>query len=202
MSKRNFLNASLAVPVIAILSACAQMPGPSASAGERFAQDRASILAMTGTYHVEFDMRETVSFARDYKILPPKRSGGTEVVFVAEDTGATIRLQHILVGRDKDEKLYTIKHWRQDWTYQPATVLEYRGFGEWTPSRPGKAQAQGAWSQTVWQVDDSPRYGGLGRWRYDGNVARWEAFDSTHPLPRRDATRKPAVPFDRFVGMN
>ena len=193
--------ASIALAAV-IVAGCAQMPQTADMSGDHFARDRASILAMTGTYHVTFDMRETVSFASDYTLLPPEKSGGTEVVFVAEDTGNTIQLQHILVGTQKDGKVFLVKHWRQDWTYQPATVLEYQGFGAWTPAHPTKAQMQGAWSQTVWQVDDSPRYGGLGRWRYDGGVARWEGFDTARPLPRRDATRKPAVPFDRYVGMN
>lgn len=188
----------------ASLSACAQAPKTTEAHAEmnRFAQDRAAILAMVGTYKVTFDMHETVSFTPDYTILPPKTSGGTEVVFVAEDTGRTIRLQHVLVGKDKDGKEFHVKHWRQDWSYEPTSLLEYRGFGVWKSTMLKRSESAGSWSQTVWQVDDSPRYGGLGHWRYDGNVARWEAFDSARPLPRRDATRKPSVPFDRYVGMN
>jgi hypothetical protein len=200
---RFFKHLLVTVVVGAMATACAQVHKVDATAtSNHFAQDRASILAMAGTYKVTFDMRETVSFSPDYALLPPKSSGGTEVVLVIEDTGKTIKLQHILVGKDKEGKEFHVKHWRQDWTYEPAQVLEYRGTGAWSLSAVSKGERAGAWSQTVWQVDDSPRYGGVGHWRYDGNVARWEAYDTLRPLPRRDATRKPKVPFDRYAGMN
>jgi hypothetical protein len=63
-----------------------------------------------------------------------------------------------------------------------------------------EADRQGAWSQTVWQTDDSPRYGAVGRWRYDDGVARWTSAETRRPLARRDATRSP--PYDHYIGTN
>jgi hypothetical protein len=163
-------------------------------------QDRQSILAMAGDYRVRFDMRETVPFVADYTPLDPKRSGGHEVVRVIEDRGDYISLQHLLVVEDEDEKPVIVKHWRQDWKWQPATVVVYESSGRWT-LQPVKADDRdGAWSQTVWQTDDSPRYGGVGRWTYDHGVAKWQSGPTLRPLARRDAVRHPAYTW--YVGVN
>jgi hypothetical protein len=164
-----------------------------------FEQDRRSILAMAGDYHVTFDMRETVALTPGYKPLPAKSLGGEEVVRVIEDTGRTIRLQHLLVA-DLKGKPYVTKHWRQDWTYEPKQVLTYIGPSKWA-LKPVKAEdAKGAWSQTVYQTDDSPRYGGVGRWAYDNGATRWTSDLSSRPLARRDATRHP--PYNHYDGVN
>jgi hypothetical protein len=42
---------------------------------------------------------------------------------VIEDTGRRIVLQHMLVITDDNDKTFVIKHWRQDWEYEPARVL-------------------------------------------------------------------------------
>src|SRR4051812_22543212 len=84
---------------------------PPALAGPAPEKDRASILAMAGDYKVRFDMRETTAFAPGYKPLEPKLSGGYESVWVVEDQGDVIRLQHLLVVED-DGKPVVVKHWR------------------------------------------------------------------------------------------
>jgi hypothetical protein len=56
------------------------------------------------------------------------------------------------------------------------------------------------WSQTVWQTDDSPRYGGWGEWTDDGGVRRWRSSWTWRPLARRDAVRHPR--YDRYLGIN
>jgi hypothetical protein len=172
---------------------------PASAQTSAFEQDRRAILAMAGTYRVGFEFRETVALTPGYTPLPLKTSGGEEVIRVIEDTGRTIKLQHILVAQI-DGKPYITKHWRQDWTYEPAQVLTYIGGSRWT-LRPVKAEdRKGAWSQTVWQTDDSPRYGGVGRWAHDLGYSRWTSDISARPLARRDAVRKP--PYDRYVGTN
>ncbi len=185
------------------LAAAAPAPaGPSSVAalyGDK-ARDRASILAMAGTFKVTFDMRETVPFVAGYEPLKPKLSGGHEVVRVVIDTPDRIGLQHLLVVEMEDKKPMVIKHWRQDWEWQPKTVLTYSGPGQWSLVPVAAADAKGAWSQTVYQTDDSPRYGGIGRWRYDGGVARWQSDETSRPLARRDAVRKP--PYDHYIGTN
>ncbi|WGM37598.1 DUF6607 family protein [Caulobacter sp. NIBR1757] len=202
------LTAVLALSVAApSLAAPKPAPAPvSAEARARFEQDRASILAMAGDYRVTFDFRETVAFVPGYQPIDPKRSGGFESVRVIEDTGTRIVLQHLLVvtmpeSEDSDkDKTVVIKHWRQDWIYEPTSVLTYDGSGRWVLADVAADKRQGAWSQTVWQTDDSPRYGGVGRWAYDDGVSRWMSEPTRRPLARRDAVRKPV--YGWYVGTN
>jgi hypothetical protein len=176
------------------------LPAAAADARRAPARDRASILAMAGDYRVRFDMRETTPFVADYKPLEPKLSGGYESVRVIEDRDGFISLQHLLVAEGPDKKAMVIKHWRQDWTYEPSEVLVYESSGRWTLKAVAAAARKGAWSQTVWQTDDSPRYGGVGRWAYDHGVARWTSDATLRPLARRDAVRHPAYTW--YVGQN
>lgn len=166
------------------------------------ARDRAAILAMAGTYKVTFDMRETVSFVPGYTILPAKLSGGHEVVRVVVDTPDLIALQHLLVVEMEKGKPMVVKHWRQDWAWQPKSLLVYSGPGRWTVQPVAADAAKGAWSQTVYQTDDSPRYGSIGRWRYDDGVTRWTSAETSRPLARRDATHEPPLPYDHYIGTN
>ncbi len=96
-----------------------------------FEADRQAILAMTGNFHVTFDLHETTSWRKDYTPIPAKVMGGDESVRVIEDTGRHIVLQHLLVVKGEDNKSHVVKHWRQDWTYEPASVLTYAGEGQW-----------------------------------------------------------------------
>lgn len=186
-----------AVPAYAAVLAPLHAPAQAEAAA--FERDRQAILAQVGDYRVRFDMRETVSFRPGYDPLEPKTSGGFENVRVIEDTGRHIVLQHTLVMEHQGQTL-VIKHWRQDWTYEPATVLTYAGPNRWVLSEvPADARA-GAWSQTVWQTDDSPRYGGVGRWSHEQGLVQWTSDPTARPLARRDATRDPI--YDRYVGTN
>jgi hypothetical protein len=192
--------------LIAILLALAPAGGaltqpapPPAEEPGSFEEDRRLILAMAGNYRVRFDMRETTSWRSDYTPIAPSTSGGFEIVRVIADTGRFISLQHILVMGTAEQPV-VIKHWRQDWTYEPETVLAYAGPNQWTLQRLPDSERRGAWSQTVWQVDDSPRYGGVGRWITTGGVRRWQSGWTWRPLARRDAIRSPR--YDRYLSIN
>jgi len=195
---------ALCLTLTLALSACATQPGATSAAkpaaGDTMARDREAILAMAGTFDVTFDFRETVPFVADYKPIPPKISKGHEVVKVVEDTGRIIRLQHLLVVQEKDKPPIVVKHWRQDWEYEPSQILVYTGPGHWAPQAVPVADRKGAWSQIVFQTDDSPRYGAVGRWTFDNEVAEWTSQETLRPLARRDATRHP--PYDRYVAVN
>lgn len=52
----------------------------------------------------------------------------------------------------------------------------------------------------MWQTDDSPRYGGIGRWQYQHGVSSWQSDPTLRPLARRDAVRHPV--YDRYLGTN
>jgi hypothetical protein len=178
------------------LSACASVaPAPSAQlaaaerSAEAFQRDRAAILAMAGEFDVTFDFRETVALAEGYEFAEPKRTGAWEVVRVIEDEGDFIALQHLLLVGDEDAPM-VIKHWRQDWEYEPDRMMAYRGHDEWAMLDLAETETAGAWSQSVYQVDDSPRYAGLARWTHDAAISTWTPEASWRPLPRRDDTTR------------
>ena len=176
------------------LPSVAQQPPAST-----FERDRQAILSQAGQFRVHFDMRETVSFDADYDPLEEKLSGGSEIVRVVYDQGDRISLQHILVMAHGD-KTVVVKHWRQDWAFQPKAVLTYAGPNQWRMQDIPAEERIGAWSQTVWQTDDSPRYGGYGRWTYDNGLTQWVSNPTWRPLARRDAVRNPV--YDRYLGTN
>lgn len=198
---RSALLAAL-LPVAMLSPAIAHGPvaeKPADAETAKFETDRAAILAMAGNYKVRFDMRETTPWLASYKPIDAKTSGGHEIVRVIEDTGRTIRLQHILIGSHEGKPII-IKHWRQDWTYEPETVLVYSGPGKWVLEDVPERMRKGRWSQTVWQTDDSPRYGGWGEWSTEGGVPRWRSSWTLRPLARRDAIRHPV--YDRYLAIN
>ena len=158
---------------------------PCAPNDSAFDCDRKSILAMAGEFRVRFAFDETAALAPGYAPHDAQRSGGTELVEVIADSGETISLQHILVlGKDHA----VVKHWRQDWQYQPKRVLRFRGNGRFESET--VADASGAWSQTVYEVDDAPRYAGIGRWNHTNGVDAWESDRTLRPLPRREYTKR------------
>lgn len=191
------LTSASALPVQA-QTAAASTPVAAADRAA-FERDRQSILAQAGQYRVRFDMRENAVFRPGYEALEEKLSGGNEIVRVVYDEGDRISLQHILV-MEHGGQTHVIKHWRQDWVWQPSTVLTYAGPNEWRLTPVAEGERAGAWSQTVWQTDDSPRYGGVGRWSYDNGLAEWTSNPTWRPLARRDAVRDPV--YDRYLGSN
>ena len=184
--------AAAALPVRAIAQ-------PALSPADKKEADRQAILRMAGDFHVRFDMRETASFVDDYVPLEPKISGGNEIVRVVSDTDELIQLQHILVVEHEGQNI-VVKHWRQDWAYEPESVLAYERANTWRLHDVSPERRQGAWAQTVWQTDDSPRYGGVGVWRHDAGISAWTSEPTLRPLARRDAIRNP--PYDHYRAIN
>jgi hypothetical protein len=156
-------------------------------------RDRRAILAMAGSYRVSFDFLEIAAFAAggDGRRDRPYQSWGTEKVYVDRDDGREISLVHILEMRivDKDGKTgepIVTKHWRQTWRYEPATLVEYLGANRWRQRELPRAGRAGQWSQTVLQVDESPRYASIGRWQHSPSFSTWISNDTWRPLPRRE----------------
>jgi hypothetical protein len=195
----SILGASLLALACAASPALAHPPIAAEQAAASFEQDRADILAMAGNYKVRFDMQESTRWDASYTPLDKKTSGGHEVVRVIEDTGHKIVLQHLLVI-EHEGKTHIIKHWRQDWEYEPARVLVYADRNQWKFEDVPAKMRTGRWSQTVWQVDDSPRYGGWGQFENQAGVRRWRSNWSWRPLARRDAVRNPV--YDRYFSIN
>ncbi|WP_296722035.1 DUF6607 family protein [Erythrobacter sp.] len=200
---RIFLAAGLSAAALAAAPAPAVADAPIVrgedAAAAAFAADRETILAMAGDFKVTFDMQESTAWMEGYEPLERKVSGGYESVRVIEDTGTKIVLQHLLVTGD-DANPYIVKHWRQDWEYEPEKILTYAGGDSWEWSAVPEKMRTGRWSQTVYQVDDSPRYAGWGQWETTLGVKRWRSNWTARPLARRDAIRNPV--YDHYMGIN
>ena len=161
---------------------------PGLSALER---DRRAILAMAGDYRVTFDFLEVDTFPPQTPRDKPYQSWGTERVYVDSDSGKTISLVHILDMRviqqdgSVSEPIVT-KHWRQTWQYEPAEIVEFKGRDRWEKRSLTATERTGQWSQTVYQVDESPRYASVGRWAHSPSFSTWLSGDTWRPLPRRE----------------
>ena len=154
-------------------------------------RDRRAILAMAGDYRTSFDFIETIGFTEGYQPAAPYQSWGTERVYVVANEPEFVSLQHIIVmhfldadGFESDAMV--VKHWRQDWQYEDAEVHTFQGRGAFVRRALDPANRKGAWTQTVYQVDDSPRYEGVGRWIHAPGVSYWQSDDRRRPLPRRE----------------
>ena len=161
---------------------------PGLSALER---DRRAILAMAGGYRTSFDFIETIGFIDDYEPARPYQSWGTEFVYVVADEPHFISLQHVIVmfvEMDDGEigGPFVVKHWRQDWRYQDTDLHVHVGHNSWERRLFSAEEVRGAWSQSVFQVDDSPRYAAIGRWLHDANYSSWTSDTTWRPLPRRE----------------
>lgn len=156
----------------------------------RFERDRRAILAMAGPYRTSFDFLEVVGYTPDFEADRPYQSWGTEYVYVIEDRGDFISLQHIMVMFFENDRQVSgpmvMKHWRQDWQYEKRELLTYVGHATWEKQKISRRIAKGTWSQAVYQVDDSPRYESYGKWDHRPNFSSWISETVWRPLPRRE----------------
>lgn len=171
----------------------------------KFEQDRLAILAMQGEFKVNFDFMETVGFVEGYAPEKPYQSWGTEFVIAIEEEEKFISLQHIMVMyfNQPDGSIsepMVVKHWRQDWAYQDQKISDYVGEDTWVTKKISWNNRKGGWSQSVYQVDDSPRYEGYGEWQHFKNSSTWVSKETNRPLPRREASVR--SDYDILVGTN
>jgi len=171
----------------------------------KFERDRRAILAMIGGYRTSFDFIETVGFNPTYKPAAPYQSWGTEYVYLVEDQGDFISLQHVIVMFIKmpDKSIsdaIVIKHWRQDWQYEDINLNVYVGNNTWKKKEFAKEDIAGTWSQSVYQVDDSPRYQSTGHWQHKNNYSSWLSQETWRPLPRREFSVRDD--YDVLIGTN
>ncbi len=156
-----------------------------------YERDRRAILALAGDFRTTFDFIETIGFTPDYVPPQPYQSWATEKIEVIADEPGFISLQQILVMHFLMEdgtvsEPMVVKHWRQDWTFEDDTVLAFQGHRTWNRNSISPAEAQGRWSQAVYQVDDSPRYEAMGRWLHLPGYSHWQSEEMLRPLPRRE----------------
>lgn len=170
-----------------------------------FERDRRAILAMAGEFRTTFDFIETVGFTEGYEPARPYQSWATEYVFVLEDDGDFISLQHVIVmlyvdGDGNVQGPVVQKHWRQDWQYEDTSLHVYDGLGRWRRVELDPDDVEGRWSQAVYQVDDSPRYEALGTWTHAEGYSAWTSDETWRPLPRRESSVRDD--YDVLVGTN
>ncbi|XAM00709.1 hypothetical protein OT109_04820 [Phycisphaeraceae bacterium D3-23] len=168
--------------------ASAETAAPPRSAAD-LERDRAAILGMAGEFTVAFDFKETLALRPGYELTEPYHAEATELVVVVDDQPEHIEMQHILVVWHEGEG-HIVKHWRQVWQYEQTERFEFVGHNTWQPTTISDTQAQGTWTQSVFQVSDEPRYWGTGTWVHAHGVSTWTS-DTTHrPLPRREDSKR------------
>ena len=145
--------------------------------------DKKNIESLCGCFDVEFKYAETFSPNKDYKYHDRKRLGGTELVVPVEMSDRKYVLQHLLVINDST----VIKHWREDWTFEQPVLYRFEGNKHWVKQTLDAKDVKNKWTQTVWEVDDAPRYQGVGSWITSDGKPYWESTTNA-PLPRREYT--------------
>tara|TARA_Y100001933_G_scaffold83426_2_gene84902 strand:+ start:242 stop:1162 length:921 start_codon:yes stop_codon:yes gene_type:complete len=144
-----------------------------------------AIKSMCGCMDIKFEFAETVSPQKDYEFYSNYLSGGRELAFVVEETPNKLVIQHILVIMDT----MIVKHWRQDWIYEGEEIFMYDKDQRWIKKTLSKKERKGKWVQKVYQVDDSPRYEGIGSWVMVDGKTYWESIADA-PLPRREYSKR------------
>ena len=147
--------------------------------------DIAAIKSMCGCMDIKFEFAETVSPNKEYNFYKNYLSGGRELAFLVEETPNKLVIQHLLVVLDT----MVIKHWRQDWIYEGEEMFIYDKDQKWIKKRLSKQERKGKWIQKVYQVDDSPRYEGIGSWVMVDGKTYWESTTDA-PLPRREYSKR------------
>jgi hypothetical protein len=151
----------------------------------QLAAGKKNIDALCGCFEVDFRYAETFSNDTAYKLRKPEYSKGLEYVVPVVAGKNKIVLQHLLVINDT----MVIKHWREDWEFEAANRLEYIGSKQWKKINIAPAETKNKWTQTVWEVDDAPRYQGTGEWVNANGKVYWENITNA-PLPRREYTKR------------
>jgi hypothetical protein len=157
-----------------------------------YERDRRAIYALEGEFEVSFEFLETILLETNKDWDVPYASKGTEFVKVIEDRGDFISLQHIMVlfmknpetGEEMGPML--VKHWRQDWKWEPKERFEFQGDRTWKVKNIKRRDRKNVWRWDVYQVDDSPRYSGLGEWTHLKSASTFSTNYMSRPLPRRE----------------
>jgi hypothetical protein len=139
--------------------------------------------ALCGCYSVNFKYAETFSPDDAYKFHDREEMNATELALPIEKSDGKLVIQHLLVMNDT----IIIKHWREEWVYEPTSYYRYMGNRVWQKKELAAADVKGKWLQTVWEVSDEPRYQGISAWITNDGKTYWESTADA-PLPRREYT--------------
>lgn len=160
-------------------------PSLQAQQNTKLAQDKAAIKSLAGFYKVHFQFAETFADAPSYQYRDRKFDSAIEQVILIEETDRKLSFQHLLMVHDS----MIIKHWRQDWVYEDSNLLVYDKDRVWKRQNIPHEKVKGTWTQKVYQVDDAPRYQGIGTWIHADGKHYWESVADA-PLPRREHTTR------------
>ena len=115
------------------------------------------------------NLLKTIRLETQRKEDTPYGSKGTEFVRVIEDRGDFISLQHIMVMFQKTLKpvkpmalFYEALETRL--AMESTEITEFQGDNRWMTKK--LSATEGTWSWSVAQVDDTPRYAGIGKWEH------------------------------------
>ncbi len=149
-------------------------------------EGKKNIEKLCGCFDVEFKYAETFSPDRNYKFHEREdNSAALELAIPIENSERKISIQHLLVVSGG----MIVKHWREDWVFEPTQIWEYTGDLRWVKKNVSPEQVKGKWMQTVWEVSDAPRYQGFSEWvKTDGKLFWLNTTDA--PLPRREYTTR------------
>lgn len=140
---------------------------------------------LCGCYSVNFQYAETFSPDENYKFHEREDMNAIELALPIENTDKKVTIQHLLVIADT----MVIKHWREEWTYENPTLYEYQGKKIWYKKTLAANNIQNKWTQTIWEVNDEPRYQGISAWINNDGKTYWESTADA-PLPRREYTTR------------
>jgi hypothetical protein len=149
------------------------------------AADKKSIQQLCGCFEVEFKYAETFSPNKDYKIKEQYHAKALEWSGLVENSDKKFVMQHILVIDDS----MIVKHWREDWTYETTDLLVYNQADNWKKVHFTPQQVKGQWTQSVWEINDAPRYEGTAIWVHQNGESFWKNSTDA-PLPRREYTKR------------
>ena len=151
-------------------------------------EDEKAIKAMCGCYEIKFNFAETFKYPKDtanYKASKVKHETALEWAELIEDEPGKKSIQHLLIVG----KGMIVKHWRQDWLFENTKFYDYNGFEDWKFKTVSKNKVAGQWTQSVFEVDDKPRYTGSSTWLHVDGRTFWENITNA-PLPRREYTQR------------
>ena len=153
-------------------------------------KDKAAIMQMQGCFEISFFYAEAFNYQNDtaYKPSALYEARALELALPVEINEHKVSIQHILLAGPEDDP-HLIKHWRQDWLYEPAYMHTYEAHGLWQAARLSKKERRKRWIQKVYQVDDSPRYQSVGRWVHEDTRSYFESKGNA-PVPRREYTKR------------
>lgn len=136
---------------------------------------------LCGCFSVNFKYAETFSPDDTYKFHEREDMNAIELALPIETTDDKLVIQHLLVVSDS----MVIKHWREEWVYESPVLYEFQGNKIWKKKDLASADVKGKWTQTVWEVNDEPRYQGVSMWINNDGRTYWESSVDA-PLPRRE----------------